>query len=186
VIVAAVVIWYVMRQREAAARPEKLKAANVAAAQRASAQGLQLGDVVNFDGSELVVQGTIRYSQGSFTWAEHLLVDGGTKRWLSVEDDEGVEVAVWEKGVDPDISPGEKRVDHEGTTYVLDEHGHAKFMAEGTTGTGPAGDYEYFDYEAGDLRLSFERYDKEGAWELSLGHVINEAALDVYPAGSRS
>lgn len=186
VAIVLVIIWFLARQRAAAAAPRKLEASNIKAAERASAQGLRVGDVVNLDGSESVVQGTLRYSQGSFTWAEHLLVDEGKKQWLSVEDDEGIEIAVWEKGVDPDISPGEKRVQHNGTEFTLDEHGHAKFIAEGTTGTGPTGDYEYYDYEAGDQRLSFEKYGEEAAWELSVGHVINETALDVYPSEDKS
>jgi hypothetical protein len=182
VIVIAVLIWYILRQRQQQQAPDRLESANVARSKRASAQGLKLGDVVNFEGHDLVVQGSIHYNQSGSTWDEHLLVDGTYKRWLSVEDDEGLEIAVWEKLVDPDLTPGDKRIQYGGKTYVMEEDGKADFTAEGSTGLGASGRYEYFDYEAGDARLSFERYGGDAAWELSTGHVIPEGALDVYPA----
>jgi len=167
------------RRRE----PAKVAAANAEQAKRASARGLRVGDVVGFDGHEFVVQGTLRFQQDGFTWEEHLVVDSATKRWLSVEDDEGLELVWWEKLIDPDLVPGEKRLDHEGTTYQLEERGHANYTSEGTTGAAAGGRMEFVDYEAGDLRLSFERYGQEdSAWELSSGRVIGEAVLDVYPA----
>jgi len=180
-ILVAVLVWYLLRQRQQAQEPDRLRAANRARDLRASAQGLKLGDVVNFEGAELVVQGSIRYNQDGDVWADHLLVDGTTKKWLSVEDDEGLEIAVWDKLVDPDMSPGEKRILYGGHTYVLEEQGKADYAAEGTTGTAASGKYEYMDYESGDLRLSFERYGGDAAWELSTGRVIPEAALDIYP-----
>ena len=181
-IIAAAIVWYLLRRREQMERPGKLQAANLDRDKRASAQGLRVGDVVNYEGAEFMVQGSIHYRQGGSTWDEHLLVDGTNKKWLSVEDDEGIEVAVWEKLVDPDIQPGEKRILYGGHTYTLEEQGQAEYTAEGTTGTGTSGDYHYADYEAGELRLSFERYATEGPWELSTGRVIPEAALDIYPA----
>lgn len=181
-ILVAVVVWYLLRQRQQQQQPDRLTAANRAADLRASPQGLKLGDVVNYDGAELVVQGSIRYNQDGSVWADHLLVDGTTKKWLSVEDDEGLEIAVWDKLVDPDLQPGEKRILYGGQTYVLEEQGKANYTAEGSTGTAASGKYEYIDYEAGNQRLSFERYGGDAAWELSTGRVIPEAALDVYPA----
>jgi hypothetical protein len=46
---------------------------------------------------------------------------------------------------------------------------------------------EYIDYEAGEKRLSFERYGgPDVPWELSSGQVIKEAALDIYPADDKT
>jgi hypothetical protein len=185
-IIAAAIVWYLLRRREQMERPDKLQAANLERDKRASAQGLRLGDVVNYEGSEFVVQGSIHYRQGGSTWDEHLLLDGTKKKWLSVEDDEGIEIAVWEKLVDPDIQPGEKRILYGGHNYTLEEQGQADYTAEGTTGTGTSGKYHYADYESGELRLTFERYATEAPWELSTGRVIPEAALDIYPASEPS
>lgn len=182
IVIVAVIVYVVVRRRQQEASPQKLAAANRAESRRASAQGLRLGDVVDFEGAELIVQGSIHYDQDGSKWDEHLLVDGTTKRWLSVEDDEGLEIAVWEKLVDPDLEPGEKRILYGGHTYALEEQGHANFTAEGSTGTAANGRYEYADYESGNLRLSFERYGNDASWELSTGRVIPEAALDIYPA----
>jgi hypothetical protein len=38
------------------------------------------------------------------------------------------------------------------------------------------------DYEAGDRRLSFERYGDESGWEMGLGQKISEHVLDIYPS----
>jgi hypothetical protein len=65
--------------------------------------------------------------------------------------------------------------------YAFDERGRAKYASEGTTGAPGGGRMEYADYEAGDGRLSFERYSEDGSWEVSLGHVVPEHALDIYP-----
>ena len=180
--IAAVVIYFLYRRQQQQARPEKLQAENRARDLRSSAQGLKLGDVVNFEGREFVVQGSIHYNQDGSTWEDHLLVDGTTKRWLSVEDDEGLEISIWEKLVDPDLKPGEKRILYGGHTYVLEEQGHANFTTDGTTGTAASGKYDYADYEADENRLSFERYGEDASWELASGRVIPEAALDIYPS----
>jgi type II secretory pathway pseudopilin PulG len=182
VIIAAVVIYLLYRRQQKQHEPEKLQAENRARDLRASAQGLKLSDVVNFEGRDFVVQGSIHYNQDGSTWEDHLLVDGTTKRWLSVEDDEGLQITLWEKLVDPDLQPGEKRILYGGSTYVLEEQGHASFTTEGETGTATSGRYEYADYEADEKRLSFERYGEDSGWELATGRVIPEAALDIYPS----
>jgi hypothetical protein len=182
IIIGAIVIWYLARQRQQSQQPAKLADRNLAESRRASAQGLRVGDVVNYENSDFVVQGTLRFNQDGFVWEEHLLVDGDTKRWLSVEDDEGIELVIWDKMVDPDLEPGANRILHGGTNYTLEERGHANYTADGTTGTARGGQAEYIDYEAGKLRLSFERYGDESGWELSVGKVIGEGEVDIYPA----
>ncbi|MEY2514021.1 MAG: hypothetical protein QOJ89_1379, partial [bacterium] len=44
------------------------------------------------------------------------------------------------------------------------------------------GKAEFADYEHGDRRLSFERYGDDGGWEISVGRVISEHVLDIYPS----
>lgn len=150
-----------------------------APARAASVRDLRLGDVVRHEGRDYVVEGTIRFDEDGFTWAEHLLVDGEHKRWLSVEDDEGLEVVFWDRLKAPHLQPGADRIPHEGVEYVLEERGTARFTAEGSTGTAPSGESEYADYEADGRLLSFERFGT--AWEVAVGTPVSEHALDVYP-----
>ncbi len=146
-------------------------------------RALTVGDVVNHEGLDFVVQGTLRFEEGGFRWAEHLLVDPERRLWLSVEDDEReLDVVQWERNKGAGLEPGPKEISHGGVTYQLDERGTANFTSEGTTGAPGGGRAEYVDYEAGDQRLGFERYSAEGQWEVSVGRKISENVLDIYPA----
>ena len=150
------------------------------AATRASVRGLRIGDVVAYDGHDSIVQRSYRFRQGGARWESHLLADGEHRRWLSVEDDEGLECVLWERRPHPDLEPGAESIELDGTTYAFDEQGEADYTLEEGEGPGGSGRAEYADYVAGDRRLSFERYDGSG-WEISVGTVVSEHALDVYP-----
>jgi hypothetical protein len=147
---------------------------------RSSVRGLQLGDVVNHETHDFVVERTYRFREGGSTWEEHLLVDGDVRRWLSVEDDEGLECVLWERRPDPDLVPGPKELAVDGVTYRFDERGTADYTLEEATGPGGSGRAEYADYVAGKRRLSFERFDGSG-WEVNVGEVVSEHVFDVYP-----
>ena len=153
-----------------------------AAVPSSGVNSLKLGDVVNHDGADWIVEGTIRLNQDGFAWQEHRLVDGERSLWLSVEDDEGLEVVVWERAPETGLEPGAEQLSHEGVSYELEERGRADFTAEGSTATATSGRAEFVDYSAGDKRLSFERYGEDAGWEVGLGIVISEHALDIYPS----
>lgn len=144
-------------------------------------RALKVGDVVNHDGADWIVEGTLRINQDGFEWQEHRLVDGERSLWLSVEDDEGLEVVVWERSRELGLEPGERTLTHDGVSYELDERGKASFTADGSTATGTSGKVEFADYSAGERRLSFERYGQDAGWEAGLGQVVSEHSLDVYP-----
>jgi hypothetical protein len=147
---------------------------------RTSVRGLRLGDVVAYEGHDCIVERTYRFREGGSTWEEHLLVDGGFRRWLSVEDDEGLECVLWERQPDPTLAPGAKSIDLDGVSYRFDEQGTASYTLEEAAGPGGSGQAEYADYLAGERRLSFERYDGSG-WEVNVGAVVSEHVFDVYP-----
>ena len=145
-------------------------------------RALTVGDVVNHEGADFIVDGTLRFEQGGFVWQEHLLVDGGRRMWLSVEDDEGLELCEWTRARFPGLEPGPNSLEHEGVRYELEERGSAAYTSEGRTGAPPSGRAEFADYVAGDRRLSFERYGSSGDWEVSVGRVVPDGALDIFPA----
>jgi len=162
----------------AAAPPEPIGGADVRA--------LKVGDVVNYEGGDFIVEGTLRFDQGGFRWQEHRLVDGPKSMWLSVEDDEGLEIVAWERLRGAALDPGPGTLEHAGVTFELDERGHANFTSEGTTGAPGGGKAEFVDYAKGDQRLSFERYGSDGGWEISAGRIISEHTLDIYPSSAGS
>lgn len=149
---------------------------------RSDVRALRVGDVVNHDGGDFIVEGTLRMEQDGFRWAEHRLADGPRSLWLSVEDEEGLEVVVWDRSRGVELEPGPSTLTHEGVSYELDERGKANYTAEGSTGTATGGRMEFADYQAGERRLSFERYGDDADWEVGLGKAISEHALDIYPS----
>lgn len=176
-----------LRGRKRAATAGRAGSAELAAAPSPEPIGgievraLKVSDVVNHEGRDWIVEGTLRFEQGGFRWQEHRLVDGPDSLWLSVEDDEGLEVVVWTRLRGAELEPGAGTIEHDGVTYELDERGRASFTSEGTTGAGGGGTAEFADYTSGARRLSFERYGSDGGWEISVGQAISEHALDIYP-----
>ena len=139
------------------------------------------GDIVTFAGRDLVVRGTLHLDEDGFRWAEHLLDDAaGGRMWLSVEDDEDLEVVVWEAVDAPELTPGAPRLDHDGTSYARRESGRAAYRAEGTTGTPERGEIDYQDYASGERRLSFERAVGD-SWEVSVGTRVSPGSVVLYP-----
>jgi hypothetical protein len=185
-IAGAAVVYFRGRRKETAAGPPSPTGLPQAPAAEPmggiEARALKLGDVVNHDGRDWIVEGTLRFEQGGFRWAEHRLVDGTDSLWLSVEDDEGIELVIWERLRGATLEPGPGSLEHGGVTYELDERGKANYTSEGVTGASGGGKAEFADYMRGDERLSFERYGDDGGWEISVGTVISEHALDIYPS----
>jgi hypothetical protein len=170
-------------QRQAPARP----ATPVDPLRRDAAAGMDprriaVGDVIAYGGRDYVVRGTLALEEGGFVWQEHLLDDVEVRRWLSVEDDEELELVLYESLSGLDLVPGPSRIEHGGVTWTRQEHGTATFRGTGTTGTGPSGRVEYYDYHAGAKRLSFERWSETSDWEISEGETVPPYALDVYPS----
>ena len=181
--VAVVILYRRLTAEQARNRPpagetprDPLRADSV----RSDPRRLTVGDVIRFDGRDFIVRGTIRFDQDGFQWQEHFLDDVEVKRWLSVEDDEGLEIGFWTALKGADLQPGPRTLQYDGKTYELDEKGSARFTAVGTTGTGPGGRVEYYDYAAGEALLSFERYGV-GGWEAATGRTVGEYELDIYP-----
>jgi hypothetical protein len=186
-IVGGTVVFFRGRRKETCAgapAPAGLPAAPPAEpTEGAELRALKVGDVVNYDGRDWIVEGTLRFNQGGFRWDEHRLVDGADAIWLSIEDDDGLEIVVWERLRGAALEPGPGSLEHGGVTYELDERGKADFTSEGTTGAPGGGRAEFADYATGAQRLSFERYGGEdGGWEVSVGRVVSEFAFDIYPS----
>ncbi|CAN5855117.1 DUF4178 domain-containing protein [soil metagenome] len=185
--IAAVV--YFRRQKERAAESER--AAERARTKDPFAQshgnedllyGLKVSDVVAYHARDWVVRGTLRFDAGGYTWAEHLISDARDQHWLSVEDDEGISVSLWQRvpRTEVDGEPGATSVTHAEVAYRLHEDGQATYTSEGTTGTAPSGSARYVDYRGpDDKRLSFEQFGQD--WEVSVGHTVLPRVLDVFP-----
>src|SRR3982751_711299 len=149
-IAGAVVVYMRGRKQAAAAGPPSPAGLPQAPAAEpvggVEARALRLGDVVNYESRDWIVEGTLRFDQGGFRWAEPRLVDGGDSLWLSVEDDQGLELVVWRRLRGAALEPGPGTLEHGGVTYELDERGKASYTSEGVTGASGGGKAEFADY----------------------------------------
>lgn len=154
-------------------------------------RALKAGDMVEYLGRRYFVRGSVRLSEGGFSWSEHLLdPDSATdatgqaaeKVWLSVEEDPDLEVVWWTELDAEGLLPDQRTLVVGGVEYHRDEHGTAGYLTEGTTGLGDNGRVEYVDYEAsGGRYLSFERYADAGTWEAGLGERVPRGTMTIYP-----
>lgn len=183
---AAVVGWLVWKRRQQrdalAKRLSPLGKDPFAEADQDLYQRLRPGDVLGYHGRDWLVRGSLHLDEDGYTWSEHLISDGTEQRWLSVEDDEGLELVLWERVPPGDVSgeAGSDSVVARDLAYRLDEQGQARFTAEGATGTAPSGTAAYADYQASSgEQLSFERFGTQ--WEVSIGHTVLPRAVTVFP-----
>lgn len=142
---------------------------------------IKAGDMIDWGNERTWIRGTLRLSEGGYVWSEHFLEVEGGKRWLSVEEDPDVELALWTGRPDLTMVPQGKSIELEGVTYKLEEKGSGSYRSEGTTGLKTEGGMDYADYESSDGQLlAFERFD-HGSWEVSTGEKIHAGTFTIFP-----
>lgn len=180
--VAGLIVWRRARVPEAPGPVDHFRSADEDAL-RGDPRLLKPGDITEVRGRTYAVRGSVVYTEGSWTWSEHLLDTAeGDKVWLSVEEDPDLEIALWTAVPTATVTPGAETIDFDGRRYVSDESGHATYAAAGTTGLVPAGTMRFHDYSAPDgALLSFERYGDSQRWEVGRGERLHRAELRIYP-----
>ncbi|MDQ7903829.1 DUF4178 domain-containing protein [Phytohabitans sp. ZYX-F-186] len=186
VVIAVVSVSRARRQREAPApAPASVDPFQTGDtdALRGDPRALKPGDIVEIRTKSYAVRGSLRFAEGDWGWAEHLLDDAaGGKVWLSVEEDPDLELVLWYEVPSATVTPGAPTVDFDGRRYTRDEGGHARYTATGTTGLNPTGTVRYEDYAAPDgALLSFESYGDSGKWEVGRGEKLHRAEVLIYP-----
>jgi hypothetical protein len=146
---------------------------------------LQIGDIVQYLGRDWVVEGSLTYDVEGYTWMEYMLQDGDDIRWLSVEEDDMVEVAFLEANNQLDVSQNPpQQLNFGGETYRRVDSGVAKMTRQGTIVRRDAQRCQYFDYETpNDKVLSIEIWN--GEIEVTAGERINPRSLTLLPGDGR-
>ncbi|MEM7727070.1 MAG: DUF4178 domain-containing protein [Cyanobacteria bacterium P01_A01_bin.45] len=142
---------------------------------------LQIGDIVQYMDRDWVVEGKLTYNDDGYSWFEYLLQDDNDIRWLSVDEDDVVEVSFLEPTTQLEVSqtPPDK-ITFNNDTYRCVESGTAKMSRQGTTLRRLAQRCQYFDYESTNQKvLSIEVW--EGEVEVTVGHQINPRSLSLLP-----
>ncbi|MFB6265271.1 MAG: DUF4178 domain-containing protein [Bradymonadaceae bacterium] len=142
---------------------------------------LQLNDIVSHFGTDYVVEGRIDYEEGGYRWYEFMLVDGDDARWLCVEEDDQLEVTLWQEIDDLMVDPPvPETLEYEGEEYRMIERGEARAVQKGKTGRKKHPEVKYWDFSgSGDSYLSVEEWG--GEIEVSKGTEVNLETLDVFP-----
>lgn len=178
-IAGGLVLW--QRQRNL---PERSRQAALPSLRR-TVFNLQIGDIVQYEGADWVVEGRLTYNESGFTWQEYLLQDGDTIRWLSVEEDDQVEVEWLEtvKGLEiSDVPP--RQITYAGITYQRESMGTARMTRTGTTLNRRAELCHYFDYSGPNQAvLSIENWGDE--YEVTAGYRIRPSALTLLPGDGK-
>lgn len=166
---------------------------------------LQLGDLVQFDGRDWVVENRLEYDDDGFRWLEYLLRDGRQQGWLSVEEDDWLELSWYEPVRSaaslPAFRPGAalpQTLTWNGRTYTLRERGKATLVSSLRAMPQRSDSQEicrYGDYEAEDgslLALELWEKGRQGAPqsdvepELAEGRRLEPSLVAVLPGDGRS
>ena len=152
---------------------------------------LQIGDVVQYQGRDWILETIYRYQQDRFEWVEYLLRDNNDAAWLVVVEDDWLEVS-WLTPLTEDQLriklPPPRYIDYEGAYYSLREKGEAKYSTEGRV-KNQAGSCLFYDYQTTDGSiLSLEVYDSknEGSLDINAGRKIDSRDLTLLPGDGRS
>lgn len=146
---------------------------------------LEIGDIVQHVGTDWFVEGKLTYNSSGYTWLEYLLQDEERIRWLSVEEDDRVEVALLEtvQGLEVPDAPPQSLI-YSGVTYQLDESGTAQMTRVGATLNRQGEFCRYYDYRGpSGERLSIEDWGDER--EVTLGQKIHPSALTLLPGDGK-
>jgi hypothetical protein len=147
---------------------------------------LRIGDIVQYMGRDWVVEGKLVYDEEGFTWLEYMLQDGDDIRWLSVEEDDWVTVALLTPVNNLDVSTTPpQELTYDGDTYHRKESGTATMRREGNPRRPNAEQCRYFDYEGPNKKvLSVE--DWNGDIEVTAGSIIPPTTMTLLPGDGGS
>ena len=143
------------------------------------------GDVVAYYDETFLVDGRLLYDEEGTVWKTYLLggaVDG-RDRWLSVDDDDRIEIALYEvlppgQVAVPDPPPQSLTVG--AVTFQLQEKGTARVRKHDDKGTRDRGACRYADYRGPEgARLSVEWWGELP--EVALGKPIREDEIMIMP-----
>lgn len=165
---------------------------------------LALGDLVQFDGRDWVVENRLAYDEDGFSWLEYLLQDGTEQGWLSVEEDDWLELGwfqpVRERDALASLPPLRTGVAlpptlrWRGRDYSLCGHGRASLVASLRALPQARETCRYGDYEAADgSLLALELWEGGAAGrggelepELAEGRRLDPSLLTLLPGDGRS
>ena len=183
----AIIAYVGVQRRSAKSRRE------VATNRELTLFDLRVGDIVQHDATDWVVEDRLVYRQGEFSWLEYLLRDGEQSLWLVVNEDDNLVVTL-EREIDLPLSLDAKppsQLELDGRVYRLSERGTADVTAEQRRVNRRLGSCQFFDYRSGSSAvLSIELWGNTatgaGELEVTVGERIRPLSLSLLPGDGQS
>ena len=183
----AIIAYVGVQRRSAQSRHE------VATNRELTLFDLRVGDIVQHDATDWVVEDRLVYRQGEFSWLEYLLRDGEQSLWLVVNEDDNLVVTL-EREIDLPLSLDAKppsQLELDGRVYRLSERGTADVTAEQRRVNRRLGSCQFFDYRSGSSAvLSIELWGNTatgaGELEVTVGERIRPLSLSLLPGDGQS
>lgn len=177
VVVGAVIIWYL----------------NGGSTHRSASSGtrqptvfsLAMGDIVQYDNIDWVVEDKLTYSDSGWEWVEYLLQDGDRIGFLSVEEDDRLEVTFTEKVTDcPVENPPPTQITYQQQIFNRSETGTAT-LKRARHPERPVETCQYHDYNGpNEAVMSVEFWG--GSVEVSVGTQVKPYQLTFLPGDGES
>ncbi len=147
-----------------------------------SLTSLAPGDVVVHLDVTYVVEQRITYHQQGFFWFDYRLDDGGGEvAWLSVTDDDELELAFFHPADLAIEIPPPDVIEFDGSRFEFDEGGRIDAKIDRGSGTETRTTVEAWDYESDDGRLlGIQRWGGNEV-EVMIGSSIRPVELDLLP-----
>ncbi|WP_293666567.1 DUF4178 domain-containing protein [Tepidibacter sp.] len=142
---------------------------------------IHVGDIVSIDELDYEVQGLIKYNDHGWRWTEYKLKDGRKTYWLSIEQDDDIEISLYEEVV-AITSTALKVYTYKNIKYYMQEGSDA--IVEDLQGNinaikGEQVDYYEYSDEDDENLLCIEIWN--GEIEMSIGRWIEDYNIEIYP-----
>lgn len=148
-------------------------------------QTLQVGDAVSYDGENLLVEQRITYhGDGGDIWWNFVLVGPERKLLLDVDEDDGLELTMYEEAPFHPPLPVRGPVTYRGTVFEQDEHGFADAsVVRRNSATTERVEYWYLEAADGQQMLIRRLGDNEEQLDPALmtGTVIVHVGVTIKP-----
>ncbi len=193
-IIVGAIIWNANRNKQSSGQ----KQVSSTSSNEPKIQNMQPGGVFSLrsfgddmEDLDVSVIGRHIYDEDGFEWIELEGETGGEKIWLTVEDDDELELSVTlrkvrleEIGLTKEqmlalTDNDESKIEFNGRTYHFDDRGDATYYANGDTGGGEKLTYWAFEADLGTRYLTVERWG-DGTFECHISQAVKESQITIY------
>ncbi len=181
----AIWLWVRWSQQSGPRRPRSAPTRRPPKTRQPTLFNLAIGDIVQYQNDDWVVEDILTYNASGWTWKEYQLQNKDQVRWLSVEQDDTLELS-WTETIQLSVTnPPPKDITYGNTVYRQQEFGPLTMTMKTKPGTTLKG--YYFDYaSATGEELSLEQWGDDASFEVSAGHSLTPRALNLLPGDGQS